>query len=284
MTMQKLELFDETFDPYRIESYQLSVQASLNGFSFCVMDVVRNQYIALVSIPFDFPVNNTEEWPDRLQDVVNAYPWLSGEFKKVLFCYESPANTIVPKAFFEPDEAQQLLKTIHPIDTLDEIWYNDFQNELVSIFSIPSTLITNWLKIQKRTKAYAFAHPALCFHQLSSDSRGCATITLTLSSKFSVVIVSEASKLQHCGSFEAQTSEDIVYHLMNIAQSLKIPTNSTDIKLLGDISPWENLELLIGRFFHSGKQASTLDQNHFSYLLQKYKGKYANLFNLTLCE
>ncbi|HNS31343.1 MAG TPA: DUF3822 family protein [Tenuifilaceae bacterium] len=282
--MQKLELFDETFDPYRIESYQLSVQVSLNGFSFCVMDVVRNQYIALVAIPFDFPVNNTDEWPSKLQGVVSSYPWLSGDFKKVLFCYESPTNTIVPKEYFEPDKAQLLLKTIHPIDPLDEIWYNDFQNELVSIFNIPSTLITGWLKIQKRTKAYAFAHPALCFHQFSSESRGNATITLTLTPKFSVVIASEPSKLLHCGSFEAQTSEDIVYHLMNIAQALKIPTNSTDIKLLGDISPWEHLELLIGRFFLSGKQASTLNQNHFSYLLQKHRGKYANLFNLTLCE
>jgi len=281
--MQKLELFDETFDPDRTESYELSIQVSLNGFSYCVKDTTRNQYIGLVSFPFGLAVKFSEDWPNYIKQVETDYSWISNSFKRVLFCYESPSCTIVPKEFFEPQKAKQLLNAIHSIDPLDEIWYNDLQNELVSIFNIPSSLVSYWLTIQKKTRFIGFCDPALCFHQLSSH-QSLPFISISLSEKFSVVIISNSSKLLYCGSIEVQVPEDIVYHLLNICQKLKLPTGDISVKLLGSVNEEERLESLIDRFFKSVKQASTIEQNYFSYLLSKHKVRYANLFNQSLCE
>ncbi len=282
--MQKFELFDETFDPDRTESYELSIQVSLNGFSFCIKDVTRKQYIGLVSFPFGLAIKYSEDWPNYVKQVLTTFPWLSNSFKRVLFCYESPSCTIVPKDFFEPQKAKQFLNTIHSIDPLDEIWYNNLQNELVSIFNIPSTLVSYWLTIQKKTRFIGFCDPALCYHRLSTSHQSFPMITLSLSEKFSVVIISKSSRLLHCGSVEAQVPEDIVYHLLNICQKLKLATGDISVKLLGNVYEEERLESLIDRFFKSVKQASTIEQNYFSYLLSKHKVKFANLFNQSLCE
>ena len=50
--MDVLELIDETFDKDRTETYELSIQVSLNGFSFAVKDTIRNTFIVLISKPF----------------------------------------------------------------------------------------------------------------------------------------------------------------------------------------------------------------------------------------
>ncbi|HCY00898.1 MAG TPA: hypothetical protein DG754_12235, partial [Bacteroidales bacterium] len=53
--MQKLEFFDETFDPDRTATYELSIQVSLGGFSLCIKDLTRNLFIGLASCAFNHP-------------------------------------------------------------------------------------------------------------------------------------------------------------------------------------------------------------------------------------
>ncbi len=43
---------DETFDINQTKNYNISIQAGLNGYSFSVIDPVRNKYILLKHIAF----------------------------------------------------------------------------------------------------------------------------------------------------------------------------------------------------------------------------------------
>jgi hypothetical protein len=282
--MQKTELFDETFDHDRSESYELSIQVSLNGFLFCINDTTRNLYIGLVSFPFDYAVKQADDWPTYIKRVHESYPWLSNRFKKVKFCFESPSYTIVPKEFFVPEKGKQLLMAVHRIDTFDEIWHNNFQEDIVSIFNIPSILVSEWLKIQKETRFIGYCDPVISFQQLGSSNSQDPTITVSLSSSFAIVIVSRGTKLLHCGSIIVVNPEDTVYHMVNICQKLNLTVGNVAVKFLGIYDDIDRIESLVDRYFLSSKRASTLEHNHFSYLLNKHKGKYANLFNQSLCE
>ena len=43
--MPFLELFDETLDINSTENYELSIQVSPDGLSFCLLDSVRNKFV-----------------------------------------------------------------------------------------------------------------------------------------------------------------------------------------------------------------------------------------------
>ena len=45
--MYEKELFDETLDINSTSNYEISIQVSLNGFSFCLLDIHRNKFVML---------------------------------------------------------------------------------------------------------------------------------------------------------------------------------------------------------------------------------------------
>jgi len=134
--MQKLELIDETFDPDRTELYEISIQFTLNGYSFCVKDTVRNCFIALVSAPFTKPIIS-DEWVEPIESITQKYEWVTKHFKKIILSFESPVFTFVPQEFFEPTKSKQLIERVNPLPDLFEIRYNRIHDGFASIFALP---------------------------------------------------------------------------------------------------------------------------------------------------
>lgn len=281
--MQKLELFDETFDPDRSESYELSIQVSLDGFSFCVKDLVRNFFIALGTCPFELALVSSNDWANQVHYMTNSYSWFSNNFKKVLFSFESPSFVLAPQKYFEPDKAKQILNLSHKIDDLDEIWFSNNNGETVSIFNIPSMLISNWLKVQSNTTVVSFCDSTLQFHQQFIKEGTVPALSISLANKFMVIVVSKGSKILHCGSISYHSMDETLYHMVNICNHLDLEPADTTVRTIGFTNNHETFESLIDRFFKSVTNVNSLDQNHFSYLLNKYKGRFANLFNQSLC-
>lgn len=281
--MQKLELFDETFDPDRTESYELSIQFTLNGFSFCVKDIVRNCFIALVSAPYSLPILS-DEWIEPIKSIRDKYDWVTKPFKKVLLSFESPVYTFVPQGFFEISRSKLLLERVHPLPEYYEIRHNSIHDGITSIFALPSALVNAWMKLQPNTHFIGFNEPVLAFHRAHNHSTKHNSITIANANSFIAVIISKGLELQVCTSIEFHTHHDTAYHLVNMCKNTGIPTKEVFVRAIGSFNDSEQLELVMGRFFMDFKYSPSIDQNHFSYMLGKYKGKYANLFNQSLCE
>lgn len=281
--MQKLELFDETFDPDRTATYELSIQVSLNGFSLCIKDLTRNLFIGLASCAFNHPTASPNDWPKQVAFVTNTYGWVSKSFKKVIFSYESEKFTLVPANLFEPNKAKTLLTLTTQIPDLDEVRYNSATNDSVSIFSVPSLLVTSWLKVQSKSKIVAFCDSAIQFHLLSIKNEKDNSITLSLANDFGVAIASNGENIQHCGSLDISSIDDITYHLLNICKGLDFNPSNTAIRILGQYDKKNDLQVLIERFFKNISPNSTIVHSNFSYLIDKYRTRYANLFSQSLC-
>ncbi|HOP04358.1 MAG TPA: DUF3822 family protein [Tenuifilaceae bacterium] len=281
--MQKLELFDETFDPNRTESYELSIQLSLNGFSFCVNDLVRNCFIALVSNTYSNPVSD-DDWFVPVQNIIESYEWIKNPFKKVIFSYESPIFTLVPKGFHEPEKSNMLLELVHPIPELYELRFNNIDDSATCIYALPSMLVSEWKAIHPKTHFIGFCEPVIAFHKSKNVNPKTNSITLAFNGKFAVVVISKGIQFQHCTTIDSLNPNDISYYLLNMCNSLDIESTETTVSVTGNHNETELLESLLSQFFKDYSLATNLDQNHFSYLLNRYKGKFANLFNQSLCE
>ncbi len=283
VTMQKFELFDETFDLFRTETYELSIQVSLNGFSFCVKDLTRNQFIALVESPFKHAFCNEDDWIERVNEMIATYSWLAKPFKKITFSHINPVFTLVPKVFFEPDKAKQLLSLVNPIPPLDEIRFKSITNDVVGVFSIPSALITAWLKIHKDSVVLSCINSTLKHHIQSWQSSKSPLLSVAFMGDFAIIILSQNGKLLHCGSNIHRIHNDLAYHLTNICNQFECKTHSTAVELFGQVDKEEELSTLLKRFFKSVENAPASNQSHFSYLLSRYKRSHATLFNQSLC-
>ena len=282
--MQKFELFDETFDPFRTESYELSIQVSLNGFSFCVKDLTRNLFIALGDNAFEHPVAFVDDWNDRVKYILSLYDWIIKPFKKINLCFDSPRYALIPQKFFDPQKAKQILSLSHRIEDLEEIRYHSIDNDVICIFSIPSTLSANFITVHPKTNIVSSGSAPLNFHLSKNKIRHTPQLTLAIYNGFATANLSNGEKLMHSGSIKLVSAEETTYHLVNICNELKIAPADVEITQLGTFGTQDNdTTSLLTRFFKLVKQEDSIKHSHFSYQLSQHKVQYATLFNLSLC-
>lgn len=282
--MQKFELFDETFDPFRTESYELSIQVSLNGFSFCVKDIARELFIVLGSVPFEQGLCSPDDWALRGKEIFTKYNWISRPFKKVRLSHVNPVFTLVPKDYFEPEKAKQILALTHPIPSLDEIRYHNIHAGVLSIFSVPSILVTTWLTAHKNTEIISCFDPIIKYQLISTKGTTTHSLWIGLLDGYTSITLTKGGNLLHSGSIETRSNEDTVYYMVNICKQFDCPTTDTSVHILGENDILAEFLHLINRFFKKALPLVVEDKFHYSYQLASHKEQFANLFSHSLCE
>lgn len=282
--MQKFDLFDETFDPFRTESYELSIQVNLNGFSFCVKDNNRNMFVALGSIPFEKNVIFTDDWLKEVSWITSQYDWLANQFRRVFINYESPEFIVVPSKYFEPTKAKQLLALSYPVHELNEIRFSNIDDERICIYSIPSTLSTAFIGKYKNAKFVCSGYFAIKNVLTEGVKKGKTQMQVSFFNSFAVINILNEGDLCHSGTIQTLGSEDTTYHLANITKQLGLKLADIDITLFGKADYHDELLTLLTRFFGNVNSNSTIFNSHLSYRLSPQKQKYSNLFNISQCE
>ncbi len=281
--MLKLELFDESFDTNRTETYELSIQLSLNGFSFVIKDSVRNAFIALVSNSFEAELGLNTDWSNITRQIVTSQELLKKPFKKVLFNFQNPVFTVAPNEYFAPDKAKIILELVCAIPEMDEVRFSITNEELVSIFSIPSILATEWLKIQPKTKFIGTGESLLAFGAIVSKGNN-PTVHVSYTKPFPYIALFNSGKLLHCNSVFAQNQDDTAYHTLNICQRLNLNIAETSVFVTGQHEETELLANILGKYFKSATISLPSELHHYTYQLLRYKNQFSSLFNLSLCE
>ena len=97
--MPFLELFDETLDINSTENYELSIQVSFDGLSFCLLDAIRNKYV-LIRV-FE-PEENKYYSSDNIKELFIKDDFLLKRYKSVRLIMPSPKFTLVPAPLYDP--------------------------------------------------------------------------------------------------------------------------------------------------------------------------------------
>lgn len=283
--MEKKEIFDETFDPNRSESYVLTIQVSLNGISFCINDTVRNMYISFVSSPFGKSLSINDEWATAVGQFFSQFDILTRKYKKVLLSFESPLYTIVPTEFFTPEKAKQLFELVHPLPNLYEIRFNHLvESKSTVIFAIPSSLTSQWLFRQPQTLFFGHPSALIAYSELIKPAKDEPTVLAQFSEQFFISVISKNKELQHCNSFTYHNPNDTAYHLINTCKLLGIEPSRSEIAITGLIQDSKNQESILSQYFSKVNDCEGLIAHNYSYSIAKYKSSNWNLFNLSLCE
>jgi len=283
--MDKKEIFDETFDPDRSESYILSVQVSYQGVTFSINDTVRGMHIAYVSSPFNSKLSVTDDWSENISWLFSKYEVLMRKYKKVLLTFESNLFTTVPTDLFIAERAKELFELVHPLPNLFEIRFNHLkESKATVVFAIPYTITSKWLTYQPNTEFVGFSSALIAYSGMVKSPKDEPTMNVLFANDFFTAAISINNELKHCNSFSFININDAAYYIINFCKQAGFDAGKTSLSFAGDIDDAKGIESLLAQYIAKVSNGFSVDGNNYSYSITGYKKGNWNLFNLLLCE
>ncbi len=230
------------------EYHKLSIQVSLNGLSFCVLDTLSNTILASERIVFE-----NELTPYAVQKEIKLLFEQNkiGDitFSEVVVIHRNNLFSLVPKPLFNKDELANYLKFNAKILANDHLEYDEVNNlELVNVY-VPFVNINNY--IYDLFGEFEFMHHGSVLIQTLINSHGNSNEPICyvhlIEGHMDITIISQ-KKLILYNNFSFATKEDFIYYLLFTFEQLKLDTESTKLKLFGSIEEGDALYEMCHRY------------------------------------
>jgi hypothetical protein len=275
---------DETYDSNITSSYFLSIQASLDGFSFSTLDPVRNKYIQFKH--FELKNIKNEEFTNLIEQIFEQNDLLNLPHKKVFILLPTPYSTLVPSGLFTPEEAEKWLTFTHQVPSNQEIVYTRMKlTDAWNVFAIPGTT--------KELFKRQFPEP-MFFHQyipiaetklaISRPGIGRNLVIINLQNRYFDLVVLEKNNLKLCNTFEINGETDLIYYTLFVFEQLQLIPTTTEVQLIGSHPDFEKIKQMLAKYIKHVKQPGLPGGFQYSYLFKEIPGhKFYNLLSLPSC-
>jgi hypothetical protein len=278
----KLELFDETLDINSTENYELSVQVSPDGFSFCLLDTIRNKFVLLRSFE---PDENKYFNADKINELLSKDDFLSRRYKKVCILMPSGKFTLVPAPLFDPGKKDEYFTFNHNMEEGNMIIANKIDDpDAYIIFSVSKQLNNIMNSYFPGIHPHHHIVPLL---NLISHARKSVTgnyIHIHVEREFFNLIIFNQNLLKFCNSFNYRNINDILYFVLKVFKSMDIKQEET-IHFSGQTEKYDDLSSNISLYVRNIKFAEPSGNFTFSYVFNETElHRFLNLFSIINCE
>ncbi|MGE0090843.1 MAG: DUF3822 family protein [Bacteroidales bacterium] len=282
--MQNVFFVDETLDKNLIHTYHLSIQAGLNGLSFCILDPVTNKYIVLSHQNFD--ENQTvDDITLLMTDFIESSELLNKDYKSTRMIWSSEKSLIVPEELFSKENLKKHFEFVHQLNELDEIHFNKIHNlNAYSIFAVPSLAANLFVRHFKNVRFYN-QQQVLIEDIISKSTSSKTRITIYVHNHFFDIAVSELHKLQMINSFKYKKDEDIVYYVLLLMDLYKLNNENCELFAGGFIDKGSTLYSKLHNYVKQIKFCNSPEGYNYSYTFEKIPyQRFSTLFKLAQCE
>jgi hypothetical protein len=257
------------------KNYRLSIQVSLNGFSFCIYDVDKQKHVVLKHFSYSESIADFNIWVKEINQIADKVTDSIAPIKHPIKClFISRKNVIIPKNVFSVNDVKSYISFFFQLDELDEIQYRYIPEiEGYCCFALPSPVVS---KIISRFGKADFYNPTYqIIRRLNKYKTG---MNVVLCDNFMDISIFQDNKLILNNSFEIFDVKDIIYFISAI--SAKFDIKDIPIYMSGNISNSAIKRLI--KFFPSIVQ----EQNRKIAVLlgSEVSTKYYNLLSLQQCE
>ncbi|TAJ15705.1 DUF3822 family protein [Marinilabiliaceae bacterium JC017] len=281
--MTSLFVVDDTFDKNITSSYFLSIQISLDGLSFCILDPVRNNYILFKHLPFK---QKDVNW-SKTQELLLTEEILSYSYKKTFVVFNTTRATIIPGALYHKDKITDVINFTHAGNQeATQVISNKIRMlDAWNVFAIPEFLY-HLLKNQfQDISLYQQFTPMIESNLImASSDKGEYVLQVNIQEGFFDIVVLHKHHLQLCNSFRYTNDTDFVYYVLLAFEQLKLTQDQTDVFISGIESRQNPYFLLLKKYLRKTKLITP--SRHFDYS-NAYKNiskeKYYNLLNISSC-
>lgn len=236
--MQKTRKRKNSFlEIQQIENKQLSIQLSLDGFSFCIIDLSLRELIHFESFQFEKRATNPVDLLQNIQLIFDEVKELNLFYKSVNVIQLNHLNSFVPKPLFDEKESKHYLEFNNKIFESDYYVNDEISNQdMVNVY-VPYVNVNNFLIDKFGSFSYKHGASVLVDKLLNYYSKPSTKTVFIHLSKFEFeLLICDHKKLQIYNSFEYTTKEDFLYYLLFTLEQLKINKEDVEVKLIGEIS------------------------------------------------
>jgi hypothetical protein len=280
--MSFLELFDETLDINSTENYELSIQVSPDGLSFCLLDSIRNKFIMIRSFG---PEDNKYFNADKIGELLRNDDFLGKRYKKVNYVMTSPKFTLVPAPLFDPGKKVEYFKFNHNLEE-GNIVLADKTNDpdVFLVYSVAKSIS----EVMNSFYPGIFPHhhiKILLDHTTATRRRVMGNyIHIHVEKDFFNLIVFNKNMLKLCNSFVYRNISDILYYVLNAFNKLDIKQEET-VYFSGLTEKYDDLSSSFSLYIRNIKFAEPSGNFTFSYVFNDTElHRFINLFNIVNCE
>lgn len=232
--------------------YTLSIQISLDGFSFCLHNNTIESIETLNHYPFK--VLTPEAILSQVKTIFKDEPLLNKTYNKVSVCHINNLSALVPKSLFDKAHLKNYLE--FSVKTLENDFFDFDEIEIIDAVNvyIPYVNLNNFFIDQFGSFTYQHISSLLIKqligqNGLSTDSQMFVHIN---NSHFEMVVI-KSQKLQLYNTFSYQTKEDFIYYILFVAEQLGLNPNEFNLYLLGNISRTDNLYTMAYKYIKNVK-------------------------------
>ncbi len=228
----------------------LSIELSLDGFSYCVLDAGRFCYIALESYAFQ-DVKEPNELSPVLDELVREKLLLTASYQRISLAFNTPEVTLVPSELFSYSKKNKYLNLNTYQQEESEIRVDKLNNlGAFGVYPIPKQLLN---KIN-------FLFPACRIRHISTSlienllymvryGRFSPQLVIHVQKGQFQILFFEKQNLVFYNSYRYQTWDDLFYYLFFVLEQLGLDAEKIDLALYGEISIESDLYKKIRLYF-----------------------------------
>jgi len=234
--MHEINFIDETFDLDRATEYHLSIQVGLDGFSFCILDILQNKFILLQHIPLI--VGKLQFLPKKMEAIFDQEEKLAASYQSISVTYSTNKSTLLPKAYGDGDSAlvAKIAELTNELSKNEEIAVNDlpgFNQQL--IFSYPKELMT---LLNRKFTQFSFIHKSVPLLASAVEQRDEKKNTLLINFEKQTVRIIAIKDMQIAfyNNFYFKNEADFLYYTLNICHTLQIDPERDELLIGGYVA------------------------------------------------
>ncbi|WP_299229386.1 DUF3822 family protein [uncultured Psychroserpens sp.] len=226
----------------------LSIQISLSGLSFCILNRSTNTVELLHHIEFDVKVTPFEVL-NQLRTIIETNTDYQQQFDSVLSIYKNELSTLVPESLFDEAFLADYLKFNAKILKTDYISYDTIvANQCKNVY-VPLVNINNYLFENYGSFVYKHASTILIETVLQYAVKHEATqVYINVNASDYEMLVANSSKLIFYNTFDYNTKEDFIYYILFTLEQLKLNPETVKIHFSGSISEESDLFKIVYKY------------------------------------
>jgi len=281
--MHELSLVDTTFQKEGTNQYHLSIQADLNGFSFCLYDSRQKKHVVFRKYVLQSNLL-IENFLKAMEEIFNTDDLLSSSYASSSFMFLTQKSTLIPDSYFDKNLLKSYFEFNHALDTLDEIHYNYIPAiDAYNVFTLHTYMAS---EVGNHLKGVKFYHQAFPFIEKMleySSSRQKQIMAIGLNNQFFDIMVSQGSKLKLYNTFQYNSQTDLLYFILFICKQFNIEPRQLELLLSGELSDIMTYSEAIREYVPGMQYVKSTGSNMADGLARIKESKFFTLLNLALC-
>ncbi len=223
----------------------LSIQFSLDGFSFCISNSTTKEIILFTEYTFASPVASPELLLEKIIHVFDTDKDLQQDFVSVFAVHQNNLATLVPTPLFDRNNLAPYLKyTVKTLAT-DFITYDIHDTSEINTVYIPYVNINNYIfqnfgEFEYKHHSTVLINKLLAYSKENSEKQ----FFVHVSPNHIDIVVCKEGNLIFYNSFPYTTKEDFIYYILFVAEQLQMNPDSFQLTFIGNIEKESDLYLI----------------------------------------